>query len=72
MKLKAFLEMTGTTETALARRARCAQASINRVKNGQGNWSFDLLERICAATNGAVTMSDFARAKDSKRKKRKA
>lgn len=59
MKLDTYITTTGETESAIAARAGCSQSTVNKIRRGVGNPSFDLLRRICDATNGIVTPNDF-------------
>jgi predicted transcriptional regulator len=47
------------TEASLADKAGCSQGTINKVRNGYGNWTFDILKRISDATGGAFTPGEF-------------
>lgn len=70
MKLDLYIRLSGKTEAQIAKKAKTTQATVNRVRNGIGNWTIDLLQRICAATDGAVTLEDIAR--DLRAAKRRA
>lgn len=59
MKLDVYIRSHDVTEAEIARRAGCSQATVNRVRNGIGNPTFDLLRRISEATNGAFTPGEF-------------
>ena len=59
MKLDAYIRTNNVTEVELAEKAGCSQPAINRVRNNQGNPTFDLLRRISRATGGVFTPSDF-------------
>lgn len=70
MKLDAYIRLSRKTEAQIAREANTTQATVNRIRRGVGNWTLDLLQRICATTDGAVTLNDFAR--DHKSDERKS
>lgn len=59
MKLDEYIRSNQVTEAALADAADCSQSTVNKVRNGLGNPTFDLLRRISEATGGAFTPSDF-------------
>lgn len=59
MKLDAYIRTHDVTETKLAEKAGCSQTMVNRVRNGVGNPTFDLLRRISEATNGEFTPGEF-------------
>lgn len=59
MTLDEFIRSTGTTETAIAALAGCSQATVNRVRNGSVNPTFDVLRRISEATGGQFTPGEY-------------
>lgn len=59
MTLNEFIKKYNVTEVEIARRARCSQSTVNKVRRGVGNWTIDLLARISAATEGMVAVEDF-------------
>jgi len=59
MTLAEYLVEMKTTEAEIARRAMLSQPTVNRVRNGVGNPSFDVLRRIQRATEDRVTPNDF-------------
>ena len=59
MKLDAYITQNRLTECEVARRASCSQSTINKVRNGIGNPTFDLLRRISEATGGEFQPADF-------------
>ncbi|MDR3464189.1 MAG: helix-turn-helix domain-containing protein [Beijerinckiaceae bacterium] len=59
MDLDAYIRSSDATEADIARHAGCSQSSVNKVRNGVGNPTFDLLRRISEATGGAFTPADF-------------
>lgn len=60
MKLDAYLKLSGKTEAQIAKAADTSQVTINRLKRGKRNATVSLLTRVCAATDWAVTLNDFA------------
>ncbi|MBV8661478.1 MAG: helix-turn-helix transcriptional regulator [Hyphomicrobiales bacterium] len=58
MKLDAYLRSNRLTEAELAQRAGCSQSTVNKVRNGLGNPTFDLLRRISEATGGEFSVAD--------------
>lgn len=59
MKLDVYIRSSDATEASIAERAGCSQSTVNKVRNGLGNPTFDLLRRISAATDGAFLPADF-------------
>lgn len=59
MTLDEYIRSTGTTEAAIAAAAGCSQGSVNKVRNGIINPTFDLLRRISEATGGQFKPGDF-------------
>lgn len=59
MKLDDYIRSNQVTEASLAELAECSQSTVNKVRNGLGNPTFDLLRRISEATKGAFTPADF-------------
>jgi transcriptional regulator with XRE-family HTH domain len=59
MKLDDYIRQNDVTEAEIARRAGCSQSTVNKVRNGVGNPTISLLNRISEATGGAFTPSDF-------------
>lgn len=59
MKLADYITAAKVTEAEIARRARCSQSTVNKVRNGTGNPTFDLLRRISEATEGQFQPADF-------------
>jgi transcriptional regulator with XRE-family HTH domain len=60
MKLDQFISTNSVTEAEIAAKAGCSQSAVNKVRNGVGNPTFDLLRRISEATGGAFQPSDFS------------
>jgi transcriptional regulator with XRE-family HTH domain len=61
MTLDSFITKHGMTEAEIASKAGCSQSTINKVRNGVGNPTFDLLMRISRATGGKFQVSDFVK-----------
>jgi transcriptional regulator with XRE-family HTH domain len=59
MKLDTYIRTHDVTEAKLAEKAGCSQGTINKVRNGFGNWTFDILRRISEATDGEFTPGEF-------------
>jgi transcriptional regulator with XRE-family HTH domain len=59
MKLDAYIRSTDATEASIAALADCSQSTVNKVRNGLTNPTFDLLCRISTATGGAFQPADF-------------
>ena len=59
MDLDTYIRSSGKTEAEIAKAADCSQSSVNKVRNGVGNPTFDLLRRISSATDGAFSPADF-------------
>lgn len=59
MKLDSYIVEHGLTEAIIAARAECSQSAVNKVRNGVGNPTFDLLRRISMATDWAFEPNDF-------------
>ena len=59
MKLDEYIRTNDVTEAEIAARASCSQGTVNKIRNGVGNPTFDLLQRISEATGGAFTPNDF-------------
>ncbi|MCK0195990.1 3,4-dihydroxy-2-butanone-4-phosphate synthase [Ancylobacter sp. 6x-1] len=60
MKLADWLKTTGTSRVQFARSAGLSPASVTALCNDEQAWvSRQAAERICAATDGAVTPNDF-------------
>ena len=59
MKLDTYILENDVTEAELARAASCSQSAVNKVRNGVGNPTFDLLRRISEATGGMFQPADF-------------
>jgi transcriptional regulator with XRE-family HTH domain len=59
MKLDTYILENDVTEAELARVAGCSQSAVNKVRNGVGNPTFDLLRRISEATGGMFKPADF-------------
>lgn len=59
MKLDTYLTHSGKTEKDIAENAGCSQSAVNKIRNGIGNPTFDLLRRISEATDGAFLPNDF-------------
>ncbi len=64
MKLDRYLVEHDVTEAALAELAGCSQSTVNKIRRGVGNPTFDLLLRISRATNGRFHPGDFEPASD--------
>lgn len=60
MDLDTYIRSRGITEADIALRAGCSQASVNRIRNGEGNPTFHLLCKISEATDGEFTPGEFA------------
>ena len=59
MKLDTYIRSHDVTEAEIARRAECSQGTVNKIRNGLGNPTFDLLRRISEATDGQFTPGEF-------------
>ena len=59
MTLSEYLAETKATEAEIARRTGLSQPTINRIRNGVGNPTIDVLKRIAEATEGRVTPNEF-------------
>ena len=59
MKLEQYLALKGQSQTAFAHEAKIPQATINRYITGERFPSRDMIRRIEAATDGAVTVLDW-------------
>ncbi len=59
MTLAEYLAETGVTEAELARTTGLSQPTINRIRNGVGNPTADVLRRIEQATQGSVPAAAF-------------
>ena len=59
MKLDEYLKSMGVTEKQLAEKINSTQATINRVRRGKSG-NIKTLTKVCAATDWAVTLNDFA------------
>jgi transcriptional regulator with XRE-family HTH domain len=59
MKLSAYLEQAGVTESEFAGAVGCSQPTVNKLKKGTGSPSLALALRIASATKGAVMPHDF-------------
>lgn len=63
--LRTFRLSRGMTLDALADVSGTTAATLSRIENRQVRPSLDLIERITAATGGAVTANDFVSAPPS-------
>jgi transcriptional regulator with XRE-family HTH domain len=59
MTLEEYIQTHRVTEGAIAAKAKCTQGTVNRVRHGMGNPTFDLLRRISEATGGKFTPGEF-------------
>jgi transcriptional regulator with XRE-family HTH domain len=59
MKLDDYIKQSGKTEERIAALSGCSQSTVNKVRNGVGNPTFDVLRRISKATDGAFMPGDF-------------
>lgn len=59
--LRRYRRDAGLTLEALSARLGISKASLSRVETGRQTPSLALLQRITAATDGAVTANDFYR-----------
>jgi transcriptional regulator with XRE-family HTH domain len=60
MKLAEYLKSAGTTQEAFAARIGRSGASVSRLVNGLQKPDFDTMLAIDQATEGKVTVADFA------------
>lgn len=58
MSLKSHIETRGRA-SELARRAQVSVSTITRIAAGERNPTRDMIERIIAASDGALTHADF-------------
>jgi transcriptional regulator with XRE-family HTH domain len=54
-----YTERTGKTVSQIAKAAGCSRMTLYRLVKGEQNATIDLLQRVSAATDGAVTTSDL-------------
>ncbi|MEZ5648169.1 MAG: helix-turn-helix transcriptional regulator [Alphaproteobacteria bacterium] len=59
MRLRAYLRLHGLSELAFAEQIGVASTTINRLVRGKTRPSFDLVQRIYEATQGAITPNDL-------------
>lgn len=59
MTLDAYLDKTGTTETAFGAAVGLTQGQINRLRRGKSMPSWETVEAIRLATKGKVKADDF-------------
>lgn len=59
--LVSYVERTGTSLAAIAKKAGCSRMTLYRIMDG-GNTTTDQLSKISAATGGEVSPADFFRA----------
>lgn len=59
MRLIAYLERTGESQQAFAKRAGIPQSTVNMICRGGGT-RVDTAIKIIEATNGLVTLEDLA------------
>ena len=59
MKLREYLDTTGTKVSALAVTLGVAETTVYRWMSGRRRPSFEQMRAICAATLGAVTPNDL-------------
>lgn len=59
MKLDQYLSEHDLTDTAFAALIGRTQSSVSRLRRSETRPDWETLERIQAATNGAVTPNDF-------------
>lgn len=55
-----YAKRTKTTVSAIAEKAKCSRMTLYRLMRGEQNATLDLLQRISAATEGQVTLSQLA------------
>ena len=53
--LRAYRRKHGLTQDQIAKRADTTKATVSRIEAGTFDPTFDLMRRLIAATNGAVT-----------------
>lgn len=61
MDLKSYLQKNDLTETAFASKAGIPQATINRYVRGERFPTLEMIRKLDAATEGAVTFRDWYR-----------
>lgn len=61
MKLETYLSLTGIKPYKFAKQVGVAPVTLYRVLNGTNRPRGDTMDRIAAATDGAVTPDDFSR-----------
>lgn len=54
-----YVRRTGTTLHQIARDAGCSRMTLYRMMRGEQNATIGLIQRVSAATGGAVTAEDF-------------
>lgn len=59
MKLSDWLKREGMTALAFAARIDRSHTTVSRILRGQTKPDWSTIERITAATDGAVTANDF-------------
>lgn len=57
--LAVYVETSGISLAAIARKAGCSRMTLYRLMDGKQNATINLLERISAATGGKVPVSAF-------------
>jgi len=59
MKLEAWLENTGRTSASFARELGVGPSTVHRLLKRERKPSYEIMEKIIAATGGAVRPDDF-------------
>ena len=59
MKLDAWLETSGTRDNVFAKRIGVSRVTLFRIKTGRRIPEREVMEKISAETDGAVTPNDF-------------
>lgn len=59
MTITEFIAETELTDAAFAARIGVSRQALHRYKTGERRPEWGVIERIVAATNGAVTANDF-------------
>ena len=57
--LQKFLDETGETQTAFAKRIDVSRMTVHRIIKREGEFTTGLIKSVCEATDGIVKPSDF-------------
>jgi putative transcriptional regulator len=63
--LKSYRERANLSAAELAAKVGTTRQTIHRIEKGDQNPSFDLMQRIAAATSNAITPNDFMGPRDA-------